>query len=105
MEAEVQFWKRITTSWFTFQVEKRLAVRLEAGVKAWIHCLQGQRDDPTDNSMDTDEPKQQAHKPGGDPHIKVGVHCIAVSVLGTFHLSQQFQQYMHRVNEQRTPGS
>ncbi|XP_076442165.1 cytoplasmic dynein 1 heavy chain 1-like isoform X5 [Babylonia areolata] len=61
------------------EVEKRLALRLEAGVKAWIQCLQGLKEDPTDNSMDTDEPKQQAHKPGGDPLIKPLVHELRIT--------------------------
>lgn len=52
-------------------------MRIEAGVKAWIQCLQGQKDDYIDHSMDTDEPKQQAHKPGGEPHIKVSQASIS----------------------------
>lgn len=53
------------------QVEKRLAVRLEAGMKAWMQCLIGQKEDTKEDSMDTEEPKQQAHKLGGEPIIKV----------------------------------
>ncbi|KAK7504322.1 hypothetical protein BaRGS_00004626, partial [Batillaria attramentaria] len=61
------------------EVEKRLALRLEAGVKAWMECLQGQREDQADHSMDTDEPKQQAHKPGGDPNIKPLIHELRIT--------------------------
>ena len=46
-------------------------MRLEAGLKAWIQSLLGKKEDTVDRSMDTDEPKQHAHKLGGDPHIKV----------------------------------
>lgn len=55
------------------QVEEALAMRLEAGLKAWTECLKKKangKDDTTDQSMDTDAP-QQAHKPGGEPQIKV----------------------------------
>lgn len=53
-------------------MEKKLAARLEAGLKAWTQALLGQRDRNVDHSMDTDdEPKQPTHKPGGDPKIKV----------------------------------
>lgn len=55
----------------TFQVEAALAGRLEAGLKAWTQTLLGQGQSGSDNTMDTDEPQKQAHKPGGDPHIKV----------------------------------
>lgn len=53
------------------QVEAALAGRLEAGLKAWTQALLGQDKSGTDNTMDTDEPQKQAHRPGGDPHIKV----------------------------------
>lgn len=55
-------------------MEKKLAGRLEAGLKAWTHALLGKRENNIDHSMDTDdEPKQPSHKPGGEPKIKVRI--------------------------------
>ncbi len=53
-------------------MEGKLAARLEAGLQAWTAVLQkkGQKED-LDLSMDTDAPAQVAHKPGGDPKLKV----------------------------------
>ncbi|XP_059178510.1 cytoplasmic dynein 1 heavy chain 1-like isoform X2 [Physella acuta] len=62
------------------EVEKKLAARLEAGLKAWTQALLGQRDSNVDHSMDTDdEPKQPTHKPGGDPKIKSLVHELRIT--------------------------
>lgn len=52
-------------------MEKKLAGRLEAGLKAWNECLKGKQDEGIDHSMDTDAPTQTSHKPGGEPKIKV----------------------------------
>jgi dynein heavy chain 1 len=46
------------------EVEKRLAMRLEAGIAAWTACLEG-RVDNEDN--DTDSEVKVTHKLGGDP--------------------------------------
>ena len=51
-----------------------LALRLQAGLKAWTNALVGEKESTVDRSMDTDdEPKQPAHKLGGDPKIKVKI--------------------------------
>lgn len=55
-----------------------MAFRLEAGLKAWTEVLKKKaedKDDTVDQSMDTDAP-QQAHKPGGDPQIKVSLKSL-----------------------------
>eukprot|EP00105_Crassostrea_gigas_P045649 XP_019929797.1 PREDICTED: cytoplasmic dynein 1 heavy chain 1 isoform X11 [Crassostrea gigas] len=61
------------------RVEAALAGRLEAGLKAWTQTLLGQGQSGSDNTMDTDEPQKQAHKPGGDPHIKPMVHELRIT--------------------------
>lgn len=52
-----------------FQVEKKLAARLQAGVQAWTQALQGQNEDDLDILTDTDAPEKPAHKPGGEPKV------------------------------------
>ncbi|XP_012938795.1 cytoplasmic dynein 1 heavy chain 1 [Aplysia californica] len=62
------------------EVEKKLASRLEAGLKAWTQTLLGKKESTVDHSMDTDdEPKQPAHKAGGDPKIKSLVHELRIT--------------------------
>ncbi|RUS77140.1 hypothetical protein EGW08_015096 [Elysia chlorotica] len=62
------------------QVEKMLAIRLQAGLKAWTNALVGEKESTVDRSMDTDdEPKQPAHKLGGDPKIKSLVHELRIT--------------------------
>ncbi|XP_078314970.1 cytoplasmic dynein 1 heavy chain 1-like isoform X1 [Crassostrea virginica] len=61
------------------RVEAALAGRLEAGLKAWTQALLGQDKSGTDNTMDTDEPQKQAHRPGGDPHIKPMAHELRIT--------------------------
>ena len=48
-----------------FQVESKLAVRLQAAVKEWIKCLNGENE-----ILDEDD---AAHRPGGNPDIKVKI--------------------------------
>ena len=52
----------------TFQVEKFLSGRLEAGLKSWTDCLKGSR---TTRHIDDTDSSMMAHKPGGDPDIQV----------------------------------
>ncbi|ESP05087.1 hypothetical protein LOTGIDRAFT_151884 [Lottia gigantea] len=61
------------------EVERRLAARLEAGLKAWTDCLIKKEEDVVDHSMDTDEPKTPAPKPGGEPHIKPLIHELRIT--------------------------
>ncbi|XP_048259760.1 cytoplasmic dynein 1 heavy chain 1-like isoform X2 [Haliotis rufescens] len=63
------------------EVENKLAGRLEAGLMAWTQCLleDTKEDDAVDHSMDTDEPKQPAHKSGGEPNIKRLVHELRIT--------------------------
>ncbi|XP_064603299.1 cytoplasmic dynein 1 heavy chain 1-like isoform X2 [Liolophura sinensis] len=61
------------------EVEKKLAGRLEAGLKAWNECLKGKQDEGIDHSMDTDAPAQTSHKPGGDPKIKALIHELRIT--------------------------
>jgi hypothetical protein len=51
------------------QVEKKLAARLQAGIQAWTAALEGTKEE-VDFSMDTNEPAQPTHKPGGDPTVQ-----------------------------------
>lgn len=50
-----------------------LAARLEAGLEEWTKVLNVDEKEEArlDLSMDTDAPVQQAHKPGGDPQLRV----------------------------------
>ena len=65
-------------------MQGRLAARLEAGLKAWTRILQKESKDEEDvdrhgyghrhvrwADIDTDAPVQSAHKPGGEPKLKV----------------------------------
>ncbi|KOC68078.1 Dynein heavy chain, cytoplasmic [Habropoda laboriosa] len=60
------------------EVEKNLAARLEAGIKAWTDALTGQKRG-VDLSMDTDAPSQPTHKPGGDPKIQNQIHEVRIT--------------------------
>ena len=59
-------------------MEGRLAARLEAGLKAWTQMLEKESKDKedVDLSMDTDAPVQSAHKPGGEPKLKVSTNLF-----------------------------
>lgn len=59
-------------------MERKLASRLQAGVKAWTQCLLGKKEDP-DYTMDTDVPNIPTHKAGGDPNIIPLVHEIRIT--------------------------
>ncbi|XP_034944602.1 dynein heavy chain, cytoplasmic isoform X1 [Chelonus insularis] len=60
------------------EVEKNLAARLEAGIKAWTDALMGQKKE-VDLSMDTDAPIKPTHKPGGDPKIQNQIHEVRIT--------------------------
>ncbi|XP_044006814.1 dynein heavy chain, cytoplasmic isoform X3 [Aphidius gifuensis] len=60
------------------EVEKNLAARLEAGVKAWTDALMGHKKE-VDLSMDTDAPTKPTHKPGGDPKIQNQIHEVRIT--------------------------
>lgn len=60
------------------EVEKNLAARLEAGIKAWTDALTGHKKE-VDLSMDTDAPVQPTHKPGGDPKIQNQIHEVRIT--------------------------
>ena len=55
------------------QVESKLAVRLQYGIRAWTEALEheGKQMEDMDLSMDTDAPTTATHKPGGEPKFKV----------------------------------
>ncbi|CAB0033630.1 unnamed protein product [Trichogramma brassicae] len=59
------------------EVEKSLAFRLEAGIKAWTDALMGRK--KVDLSMDTDAPMLPAHKLGGDPKIQNQFHEVRIT--------------------------
>ena len=59
-----------------FQVEKKLALRLEAGVKAWTKALEGKNQQEADF---TDSDTTTAHKLGGDPQILTLIHEIRIT--------------------------
>lgn len=60
------------------EVEKKLALRLEAGIKAWTEALEGKNQE-VDITMDTDAPVTAAHKLGGDPKILTLVHEVRIT--------------------------
>ncbi|XP_070577189.1 cytoplasmic dynein 1 heavy chain 1-like [Ptychodera flava] len=59
------------------EVEKRLASRLQAGLRAWTKCLLGETVQDQDDTMDTDAPT--AHKPGGEPQITGLIHELRIT--------------------------
>lgn len=62
-------------------IEAKLAVRLEAGIKAWTTALLG-LDEEQDVAMDTEEQKLASggHKLGGEPKIMRTVHELRMQV-------------------------
>lgn len=58
-------------------MEKKLALRLEAGVKAWTKALEGKSQQEADIATDTDT--TTAHKLGGDPQIQTLIHEIRIT--------------------------
>lgn len=60
------------------EVEKNLATRLEAGIKAWTDALMGHKKE-IDLSMDTDAPTLPTHKLGGDPKIQNQIHEVRIT--------------------------
>ncbi|RWS31185.1 Dynein heavy chain: cytoplasmic-like protein [Leptotrombidium deliense] len=60
-------------------VEKRLAARLEAGIKAWTQALLGKKEDDMDVIPDTETPTTPVHKSGGDPKIQPLIHEIRIT--------------------------
>ncbi|XP_065362456.1 dynein heavy chain, cytoplasmic-like [Calliphora vicina] len=60
------------------EVEKKLAMRLQAGIQAWTEALTGDKKE-VDLSMDTDAPVQPTHKLGGEPQIQNAVHEIRIT--------------------------
>ncbi|XP_030854690.1 cytoplasmic dynein 1 heavy chain 1 [Strongylocentrotus purpuratus] len=59
------------------EVEKRLAKRLEAGIRAWTKCLLGEDGQGMEDNMDTDGPAKV--RPGGDPKITGLIHEIRIT--------------------------
>ncbi|XP_055846761.1 dynein heavy chain, cytoplasmic isoform X3 [Episyrphus balteatus] len=60
------------------EVEKKLALRLQAGINAWTEALTGNKKE-VDLSMDTDAPVQPTHKLGGEPQIQNAIHEIRIT--------------------------
>lgn len=60
------------------EVEKKLAMRLQAGIHAWTDAITGAKKE-LDLSMDTDAPAQPTHKLGGEPQIQNAVHEIRIT--------------------------
>ncbi|PIK60017.1 putative cytoplasmic dynein 1 heavy chain 1 [Apostichopus japonicus] len=79
------------------EVEKRLARRLEAGIKAWTQCLLGKNQDSMEDSMDTDAPVK--HKAGGDPQIEGLVHEIRITNQ-VMYLSPPIEECRHQLLQQ-----
>lgn len=75
------------------EVEKRLALRLQAGIKAWTRALDGNAvgagghgsggsnkdGTDTDTLTDTDSPIANIARPGGDPQIQILIHEIRIT--------------------------
>lgn len=57
------------------KVEAQLSSRLQAGLKAWTDYLEEYKDS-SKPEFDSDTNPLVAHKPGGDPEIKVGIIAI-----------------------------
>ena len=53
------------------KVEEQLSVRLQAGLRAWTDYLEDYKEDTSKPEFDSDTNPLVAHKPGGDPEIKV----------------------------------
>ncbi|TRY63473.1 hypothetical protein TCAL_02090 [Tigriopus californicus] len=60
------------------EVEKKLAVRLQAGIEEWTAAMDP-NPDQEDESMDTDSPNHASHKIGGNPNIKTQIHEIRIT--------------------------
>ncbi|CAG2102482.1 unnamed protein product, partial [Medioppia subpectinata] len=61
------------------EIEINLAVRLEAGIRAWTQALLGNNDEDMDVLTDTDSPTTVVAKPGGDPKIQKMIHEIRIT--------------------------
>lgn len=61
------------------QVERKLAYRLSAGIKAWTQELHGKNEDELDVIPDTETPLSPVHRAGGDPKIQKLVHEIRIT--------------------------
>ena len=61
------------------QVERKLAHRLSAGIKAWTAALHGKNEDELDVIPDTETPMSPVHRAGGDPKIQSLVHEIRIT--------------------------
>ena len=61
------------------RVERKLAHRLTAGIKAWTAALKGKNEDELDVIPDTETPMSPVHRAGGDPKIQSLVHEIRMT--------------------------
>lgn len=61
------------------QVEKKLANRLNAGIKSWTQALHGKEENELDVIPDTETPQSPVHRAGGDPKIQSLVHEIRIT--------------------------
>ncbi|KRZ77608.1 Dynein heavy chain, cytoplasmic [Trichinella papuae] len=59
------------------EIEQKLAIRLEEGIKSWIRALKGEIDE--ENSSSEDLSAQSKFKVGGDPIIHSFVHEIRIT--------------------------
>jgi dynein heavy chain 1 len=56
---------------YFIKVEEKLSVRLQAGLRAWTDHLEDYKEETSRPEFDSDTNPLVAHKPGGDPEIKV----------------------------------
>ncbi|VEL06840.1 unnamed protein product [Protopolystoma xenopodis] len=60
-------------------VERRLILRLEAGIKEWGRRLRGERDEAEEDEENDEITPLTKHKPGGNPEIKTLVHELRIT--------------------------
>ncbi|TGZ69850.1 hypothetical protein CRM22_003509 [Opisthorchis felineus] len=63
------------------EVERRLVVRLEAGVREWTRALRGEKSEAEndDDAQDTHSSQQSKNPLGGEPKLKMIVHELRIT--------------------------
>ncbi|VDP72907.1 unnamed protein product [Echinostoma caproni] len=62
------------------EVERRLVVRLEAGIREWTRVLRGERHDAeAEDADDTHESQQSKNPLGGEPQLKISPHELRIT--------------------------
>ncbi|THD25348.1 Dynein heavy chain 1 cytosolic [Fasciola hepatica] len=62
------------------EVERRLVIRLEAGIHEWTRVLRGERHDAeAEDADDTHESQQTKNPLGGEPQLKISLHELRIT--------------------------